>query len=294
MIQISLRKTQSFFFEETMVPPGIVHVIARSSLLLVSNYESLLKLGNEAYEKAVGFNQRACQYSAAHVVSTLNASLPSDRVQWTPKSLASFISAFANPLKEQSADHDITVVWLYQPREIVGLLLRGTNANGDSRSGLAAMLEEECEDVRQSLQYVHKYIRSVAHDATANEAIVGEDNNREPSDNIGEDPGDDTDEEESAGSDGAKVRSRLGFAALSIALRPLLPILAVTQGTAGFVRAARSKLAAKKKEELQRYVATIHAKSLIDGGLSTGECRAILKLHDLRDSTIDAALAALS
>jgi hypothetical protein len=217
-----------------------------------------------AYENAIGLRKRAAQHSAAHVVSALNAVVPADRAPWTPESLGSFIAAFADIVRERATGSDAAVVVLREPTEIIALILRGTDAEGNQRSGLETMLQEECDEVFDTLRHVHKYVRD-------NEQAV----RAQPKD-----------------LQGKRIWGITALTALPLGPIVALGVVRAAQATGGLVSSAGSKISAQKRALLERQIAAIHAKALLDGGLSTHECREVLKLHHLSDRLIDDALTA--
>jgi len=239
-------------------------------------------------DHAIHLHRRAAQHSAAYVVSALNAALPADRVPWTPETLASFIAAFANVVEDQAADDKVTVMRVVEPDVIVGYLTRGTSLPPEKDQALRSMLLEECDETFDTLRHVHKYVR----EGTAAPATASENDASAPPAAAAPASSEST-AASGAPSGNADLSARKSrFPALGLAAAAAGRARSLLGRAGSIVGGAGELIVAERRKLLERQIAGLQAKALIQGGLSTRECRDVLALHGLHETDIDAALQA--
>lgn len=214
-------------------------------------------------DRAMGLRLPATQRTRAYIVSALNAAQPADRIPWTPQSLFSFIAAFTT-VKHDESSGAVAVTWLRPPADVVSLLLRGTIADDDQQA-LRSMLADECGEVFETLQPMARR----EHEASADAAPAAE--------------------------PAPETKKGNPLFRIAAAIRTFKPVVASAHGVASVGQKVAGSIlntAAQKQRHMRdRKIIANFAKALLDGGLSSRECRELLLLHDLAAEDIDTVLS---
>jgi hypothetical protein len=212
-------------------------------------------------------------------VSALNAAQPADRIPWTPQSLFSFIAAFTTVKHDESSDA-VAVTWLRPPADVVSLLLRGTIAD-DNQPALQSMLADECGEVFETLQPMARHEHEGPADAAPAETMLAADG--------------ESAEAAPAAEPAPETKKGNPLFRIAAAIRTFKPVVVSAHGVASVGQKVAGSIlntAAQKQRHMRdRKIIANFAKALLDGGLSSRECRELLLLHDLAAEDIDAVLS---